>query len=500
VDFSPDGRVALTGSSDNTARLWDVATGMPLGAPLRHQGFLQSAAFRPDGQLVLTGSYDRSARLWEVAAGPHATVLRNEGRTAVRAMGFEPTTSTRADDLRHAGLITVAIFSPDSRSVLTGDWEGTARLWDTASGKPIGKPLLHADPITAAVFHPDGKTVLIGSGRLTVPSGGGRILARRGEARLWSVADGTPLPFSIAHQGEVLALAFSPDGRTILTGSADLTARLWDAAAGRPLSPPLSHERVVQHVAFSSDGKIALTADQDVTRRWDAATGQPLGEPLRHRGDRPAMDLAFRPDGRAVLVGFDDHTARLYGTTSGQPLCPALRHQGMVAAVAFSPDGKLAVTGSQDATARIWDLATGRPIGEPLRHQGQVLDVAFSPDGKTVLTASYDDIVQLWDVATGRPIGPPWVHPIFGRFVSFSPDGHYALTLTGGDYGRNIARLWKIPTPVEGDAERIALWVQTLTGLGLDSDDAIRALDAATWQACRQELQRRGGPPKESAP
>jgi WD40 repeat protein len=194
-------------------------------------------------------------------------------------------------------------------------------------------------------------------------------------------------------------------------------------------------------------------------------------------------------------VGFDDHTARIYGTANGKPLGPPLRHQGMVAAVAFSPDGKLAVTGSQDATARVWDVATGRPIGEPLRHQGQVLDVAFSPDGKTVLTASYDDIVQLWDVATGKPIGPPWLHPIFGRSVTFSPDGKYALTLTGGDVGRNIARLWKIPTPLEGEAERIALWVQSLTGMELDSADAVRALDNSAWQARVRDLQQLGGPP-----
>jgi WD40 repeat protein len=212
------------------------------------------------------------------------------------------------------------------------------------------------------------------------------------------------------------------------------------------------------------------------------------------------MDLAFRPDGQAVLAGFDDHTARIYGTTTGQPLGPRLRHQGMVAAVAFSPDGKLAVTGSQDATARIWDVATGKPIGEPLRHQGQVLDVAFSPDGKTVLTASYDDIVQLWDVATGKPIGPPWLHPIFGRFVAFSPDGKHALTLTGGDEGRNIARLWKVPAPVDGEAERIALWVQSLTGMELDSGDAVRALDASAWQARLRDLQQLGGPPVPSDP
>src|SRR5262249_40632852 len=159
----------------------------------------------------------------------------------------------------------------------------------------------------------------------------------------------------------------------------------------------------------------------------------------------------------------------------------------MVTAVAFSPDGKLAVTGSQDATARVWDVATGRPIGEPLRHQGQVLDVAFSPDGKSVLTASYDDVVQLWDVATGRPSGPPGQHPRFCHPLGFS--------LTGGDEGRNIARLWKFPTPVEGDAERIALWVQSLTGMELDSGNAARALDAAAWQARLRDLQQLGGPP-----
>ena len=86
----------------------------------------------------------------------------------------------------------------------------------------------------------------------------------RGEARVWNVADGTPSSFTMKHESEIQALAFSPDGRTILTGSSDMTARLWDAATGRPLSPPLKHERVVHTVAFSSDGKLALTADQDV--------------------------------------------------------------------------------------------------------------------------------------------------------------------------------------------------------------------------------------------
>jgi hypothetical protein len=78
------------------------------------------------------------------------------------------------------------------------------------------------------------------------------------------------------------------------------------------------------------------------------------------------------------------------------------------------------------------------------------------------------------------------------------PDGKFALTLTGRDEGRKIARLWKIPTAIPGDAERIGLWVQTLTGMVLDSDDAVRALDAAAWQGRLRDLQQRGGPPTES--
>jgi WD40 repeat protein len=497
VGFSPDGRVALTGSSDNTARIWDVATGLPVGGPLRHQGFLQDAGFRPDGRFVLTGSYDNSARLWDASAGPIPTLLRHEDVTREQAVELEPMMSRRAPALRSVGLITVAVFSPDGRIVVTGDWNGTARVWDVATGKPLGKPLKHRDPIMAAAFHAEGKTILIGTGRREFPIDEveSRDVIRRGEARLWNIADSALLPFSIALPDRIQALAYSPDGRKILTGSADHTARLWDAATGQPLGPPLEHQGGVHTVAFSADGKVALTADHEVAQRWDVASGQSLGPPLRHRGQGTTMELVFRRDGQAALAGSDDHTARVYGTTTGKPLGPPLRHQGMVAAVAFSPDGKLAVTGSQDATARVWDVATGRPVSEPLRHQGQVLDVAFSRDGKTLLTASYDDVVQLWDVATGKPVGPPWMHPIFVRSVSFSPDGKYALTLTGGDEGRNIARLWKVPTPIEGDADRLSLWAQTLTGMELDSDDAVRSLDAATWRARLNDLNKIGGPP-----
>ena len=113
--------------------------------------------------------------------------------------------------------------------------------------------------------------------------------------------------------------------------------------------------------------------------------------------------VAFSPDGRTVLTGSRDKTARLWDVATGRPIGQPLVHQGFVEAVAFSPDGKTVLTGSFDRTARLWDVATGRPIGQPLVHQGFVEAVAFSPDGKTVLTGSFDHTARLWDAITGRP-------------------------------------------------------------------------------------------------
>ena len=169
----------------------------------------------------------------------------------------------------------------------------------------------------------------------------------------------------------------------------------------------LSHQDAVTSAAFSPDGKAVVTGGQDNTARlWDAATGKPIGSALTHQGWVRAV--AFSPDGKAVLTGSIDKTARLWDAATGQPIGPPLAHQGAVYSVAFSPDGKTVLTGSYDKTARLWDAATGQPVGPPLAHHELVYAVAFSPDGKAVLTGSYDRTARLWDAVTGQPIGPPW--------------------------------------------------------------------------------------------
>ena len=157
------------------------------------------------------------------------------------------------------------------------------------------------------------------------------------------------------HTDSVTAVAFSPDGKRVLTGSYDNTARLWDAATGAAVAPLEGHTNWVTAVAFSPDGKRVLTGSDDNTARiWDPATG-------------------------AAIATLEGHTAR-------------------VTAVAFSPDGQRVLTGSGDKTARLWDAATGAAVAALEGHTGAINAVAFSPDGQRVLTSSDDNTARLWPV------------------------------------------------------------------------------------------------------
>ncbi|MGP0062381.1 MAG: NACHT and WD repeat domain-containing protein [Isosphaeraceae bacterium] len=197
------------------------------------------------------------------------------------------------------------------------------------------------------------------------------------------------------------------------------------------LEPPklkaiLSHEDIVGVVALSPDGKMILTGSEDTTARlWDARTGQPRGEPLRHDGHVVAG--AFSPDSQTVLTGSADRFARLWDRT-GKPVGNKMEHGGSVIAVAFSPDGQTVLTGSTGGSARLWDR-TSKPIGKELGHGGSVVAVAFSRDGETALTGSSDGSARLWDARSGENRG---IYAEAGRRVSavvgFSPDGKTVLT------------------------------------------------------------------------
>lgn len=396
ISFSPDGRIVLSGSKDHTARLWEVASCQPLGPPLQHKDKVYDVAFHPNGRSVLTGSKDHTARLWDVATG-------------------QPIGSA----MQHDGIVFAVAFSPDGKLALTAGSDGSARLWEIALERPTERLLAEVVPVLDFGSDNSGCAFLraepfaakpiqepfIGLYAVTDEKGRVGTLATAEQlTRLAEVGKGKPLAFGFMHQAAIRSLAFSPDGRTMLTGSTDKTARLCELTTGHSIGTPMQHANAVTAVAFHPKGKMFLTGCWDGTAQlWDAATYQAIGTPVAHRG--PVIAVAFSGDGRYFATASRDTTAQVWDTATRQRIGQPLRHAQAVQSVAFGPDSRLVATGSEDKTARLWLTASGQPLGPALQHTCEVTALAFSRDGRSLITASVPRVVHVWRVPLERKKG-----------------------------------------------------------------------------------------------
>lgn len=427
---------------------------------LGHQAAVTDARFSPDGRRALTGSADRTASLWDVAAG------------------------TKLFALDHPSGVATARYSPDGRRVLTITRDRMARVWDVETGKrvslleaskPDGMKEPEEDGSTppnlheAGAFAPDGR----------------RVVTAFGVPRVWDADTGKELFTLTGHTGWAGCAVFSPDGKTILSGSEDKTARLWDAATGRPLAVLRGHENPVVFARFSPDGSRILTLgenrlsdegnptpmkEEGFGRIWDARTGKQTAALVWPKGwiGTPRQGV-FSPDGSQIVTAdlqsysslhngahsvissistYDDRRMggpSLWEASSGRYL-QTLRLADpwdRALSAAFTPAGRFIAASATDGVARLWDAATGRELA-PLRgHRGPVPSVALSPDGRRALTSGEDGTARVWEVAfdaeavrrKGR-----W----FGVQIAISsPDGKFLVTS---------------PPPGEKDSPAVCLW------------------------------------------
>jgi len=368
----------------------------------------------PAGTIAITGrgALAAAAALAALATGISASILADSGaRSGAHHVSAIPSAGVpRMPVWGRSDLVDSVAFSPDGKSLACGGWDGTVRVWDVATRRPIGRLLHGLDGVAESVtFSPDGRT-LAG-------------ISDDGTVWVWDVATGHP----IGHiqlggfPGSVNWVAFSPDGKTLAAGSDEGLVRLWDLATRHPIGHMhLLGGPAVGPVAFSPDGKTLAGIASGAVWLWDLTSpardqvftvfelhskvifaGSPLaGRPL-HGLDISVESVAFSPDGRTLAGISDDGTLRLWDVATGRSIGRPFRGlDGPARSVAFSPDGKILAAGSDDGMVRAWDVATGRPIGRPLYGPSvPVYWVAFSPDGKSLSSGSFDGTVQVWNVA-----------------------------------------------------------------------------------------------------
>jgi len=280
--------------------------------------------------------------------------------------------------------------------------------------------------ILSVAFSPNGKILAAG--------------CANGEIRLWQVADNKPILILQSHTHWVKSVTFSPDGRIIASGGNDRTVKLWDIYTNQCLKT-LVHSKWIRSVTFSPDGQMIADASDDLTiKLWNVSSGQLLNTLQGHT--KRVYTVAFSPDGKTIVSGSEDHTIKLWDIFTGQCLNTLQGHSDRIRSVVFNPNNQIIASGSEDHTIKLWDISTGQCLNTLQGHTNWVWSIAFSPDGQTLVSGSYDKTIKLWNISTGQCLNTLQDHTDSIRSVAFNPNGQI---FASGSQDQTV-KLWNVAT------------------------------------------------------
>jgi WD40 repeat protein len=430
--FSPDDSTILLCDARNTVKRWDARAGRRIHQ-CRLDGLVgEPLAFSPDGETLVCKGW-REMPLHETATG-----------RKVRAF-------PGSDELT----FFAASFTSDGTILASGDKDGMLQLWDVATGKLLRQcqASINGNRLHAVAFTADGKRVAVGGVDCDIYLGetatlqhlscwksmfgsvyslafspdGKLLLSGHGDGSLglWEVRTGKQVGKFPKHKA-VDSVAFSPDGKTLAAAGHQGQVFLYEAATGRCIRQCLGHKDYVQSVCFSHDGKCLLSVGSDgKLRLWDASTGKPLVQPSGHLGR--VESLAFAPDGKLLASGGSDGTLQLWEVATGKHLC-AVAAAESVTAVAFAPDGKRLAAVTSAAELHLCRIEGQQPV-RSWREPGDFWNICFSPDGAW-LASSSSRKVSRWETATGRPLGGWKLDDEQAPALVFCPGGKEAVSIS----------------------------------------------------------------------
>ena len=397
VDISPDGKEIISGSADNTIKLWQ-RDGKLLQTLEGHEDNVLDVTFSPDGKLIASASKDGTIKLW------------NRKGTLIRTLS------------QHSAIERV-IFSPDGRTIASASEDGTIRLWNR-EGKLEEVLIAHQREVLALAFAPDGNTIASGD--------------RGGLVKLWQRSGELMTSFT-AHNAPVRSIDFSPDNRTFVTGGDDNLAKIWtkDARLTTTLKGDgiTKYDAPVTEVKFSPDGSIIGTTSWDGTVKLWYPDGTLYLDLRGHEGRVWSLD--WSPDGSTIVTAGWDNVAKFWQVQ--KPLVKTFYgHQSTVLGVNFDPQGKYLATVSDDQTAKLWQL-NGKLVTDFQGHDAEVYEIEFSSQTDLVASTSLDRTIKLWKT-DGTVLATLSGHTAPVKDVVFTPDGK---TLVSGGFDKTI-RFWQL--------------------------------------------------------
>jgi WD40 repeat protein len=437
--ISSDGSRIVSGSRDRTMHVWDGFTFEKLGL-CEHEDEINSVALSPDGSLIASGSDDRTVWIWNTRSLEKITRLTG-----------------------HKRLVTCVAFFPDGTRIASASFDCTVRIWDAHTYGPL-PGLQCSGPVFVIAISPDSTRLALGertSGtkgilhvfdivtlselvQLNISPGsffpwaiafspGGDLIASgtaSGPIQIWNASNLSSIATISGYHGQVMSISFSSDGSQIVSGSEDGTVRIQPVASSEePLALIPGHDARVTQVVFSSDGSRVVSGSDDKTVRiWDGLTCEELA--VLHGHEDVVWTVAYSPDNARVISGSRDRTVRVWNTLGFEEIAVLKGHRDSVPFVTFAPDGALIASSSYDHTVRLWSSSTLQEFARLDGHRDTVWSVAFSPNGTRLVSTSKDETVRVWDAVNCTQMATLEAHhrliPLF--LAAFSLDGKAILT------------------------------------------------------------------------
>ncbi|MCU0703911.1 MAG: protein kinase [Fimbriiglobus sp.] len=413
--YSPDRTRLATASKDRTVKVWDAASGQILHTLSGHTSTINAVVFSPNGERLVSASDDRTLRIWDVATGQEVAVLRGHTREVTGATFVGPNTvaSVALDGTvrywetgagpgsgvwnGHSGFVYAAAYHPDGKHVVSGSWDGTARVWDE-TGREVrtfqmplrmvaerrGEKILEPERVTGLAIHPAGQWVA------TVSWGD--------NVHLWDFTTGKKLHSWERDQKSWMTgrVAFHPTADLLACGGGRAEVSVYDPRTKKTVAVLETKADTVPDVAFSPDGRwlVGVGGVDKTVHVWEVATWREVAS-LTAAADAH-YSVAFSPDGRTLACGAVDGNVYLWDTTTWERQ-KMLPHGVKVYALAYTPDGTRLACGCADNTVRLWDTTRHTQVAELRGHSDYVHSLAFDPNGHRLVTASGDHTLRVWD-------------------------------------------------------------------------------------------------------
>ena len=515
IAFSPDGKTLATGSwsREGAIQLWDIATATLISSI--GIGSIDVLAFSEDDKTLASvgSSQGLQFHVWDVDTGLEVSHFEGQqNRFNFGVLAISPNHrffasaggkkvflwDTETQTLKHtieADSASHLAFSPDSKTLVSGRM--TIQLWDVETGNQMSRLDGHADKVDALTFSPDGKTLAIGDSSReiwlwNIPTINNQLTQRQ----LGSITSklATDTPNLTEHIRAIETLAFTADGRTLVSASRDTTIRLWDVDTGNSRLMTDGHTEAIYGLSFLKDGKTLVNGSSDCTLRlWNTETQDQQLIPVKHPWT--AFYFAFSEDGKTVAIGSTGGRTRLWSRDTEDFIATfKASHRHLINQIAFSPDDKILACGSFGGKIELWDVLNHQRIATLNDHTNQIMGLVFSPDGKTLASAARQDpMIVLWDI---NNIGSKTVLLVEGDFgtdaLAFSPDGKTLVSGHRGGriYASDVVTREQLPIFTRRTSSITALVFSPdgkilVTGSG---DGSIRLLYANTYRPIRDAL------------